>query len=54
MQLTYQPDVLAAEAMSELTEALLELNGLMGALGAEDEAKAQRDVLAQILGIVNT
>ncbi|MEZ5505003.1 MAG: hypothetical protein R3F38_03075 [Gammaproteobacteria bacterium] len=30
-----EPDALAAEAMSELTEALRELNGLMLALGAD-------------------
>lgn len=47
-----EPDALAAEAMSELTEALRELNELMQALGAEDGAKAQRDMLADVLGLV--
>lgn len=45
-----EPDVLAAEAMSELTEALRELNGLMLALGAGDQAQAQNDLLAEVLG----
>src|SRR5690606_27069162 len=36
-----EPDVLAAEAMSELPEALRELDGLLAALGASDQAKAQ-------------
>ena len=46
-----EPDVLAAEAMSELTEALRELNGLMLALGAGDQAQAQNDLLAEVLGL---
>ena len=46
-----EPEQLAGEAMSELTEALRELTELMGALGAEDEAVAQRNVLAEALGI---
>jgi len=46
-----EPDVLAAEAMSELTEALRELDGLMQALGASDQAKVQKDLLAQSLGL---
>ena len=37
--------------MSELTEALRELTELMGALGAEDEALAQKKVLAEALGL---
>jgi len=49
-----EPDVLAAEAMSELTEALRELNGLMLALGANDEAKAQRDLLVEALALQET
>jgi type I restriction enzyme M protein len=44
-----EPDVLAAEAMSELTEALRELDGLMLALGAGDQAKIQRDLLSEAL-----
>ncbi len=46
-----EPEVLAAEAMSELSEALRELNGLMQALGAEDEAKAQNDLLLETPGL---
>lgn len=45
------PDVLAAEAMGELTEALRELDGLMRALGAGDEALAQRKLLVNVLGL---
>jgi len=43
--------VLAAEAMSELTEALRELNGLMLALGADDEAGVQRKLLIDALAL---
>jgi len=46
-----EPDVLAAEAMSELTEALRELNGLMLALGSGDEAKVQRQLLSDALAL---
>ncbi|MDO8845732.1 type I restriction-modification system subunit M [Methylicorpusculum sp.] len=46
-----EPDVLAAEAMSELTEALRELNGLMQTLGAGDEAKLQRQLLVDALAL---
>jgi type I restriction enzyme M protein len=46
-----EPDVLAAEAMSELTEALRELDGLMSALGKADEADAQKALLADVLGL---
>ncbi|MGZ8184170.1 MAG: N-6 DNA methylase [Methylobacter sp.] len=46
-----EPDVLAAEAMSELTEALRELNGLMLALGADDEAGVQRKLLIDALAL---
>lgn len=46
-----EPDVLAAEAMTELTEALRELDRLMTALGASDQAKVQKDLLAQSLGL---
>ncbi len=46
-----EPDVLAAEAMGELTEALRELDGLMQALGAEDQAQVQRELLVDSLGI---
>ncbi len=46
-----EPDVLAAEAMGELTEALRELDGLMQALGNGDEADAQKALLADVLGL---
>jgi len=46
-----EPELLAAEAMSELTEALRELDGLMTALGKSDEAKVQKDLLAAVLGL---
>ena len=46
-----EPDVLAAEAMSELTEALRELNDLMQALGAGDQAQVQTELLAEVLGL---
>ncbi|MCA9458559.1 MAG: N-6 DNA methylase, partial [Nitrospira sp.] len=42
------PELLAAEAMGELTEALRELDGLMRALGAEDEAVAQRNLISEM------
>ena len=47
-----EPAVLAAEAMGELTEALRELNELIIALGSEDEAKQQRELLSEALGLV--
>jgi len=47
-----EPDVLAAEAMGELTEALRELDGLMLALGAGDQSKVQRELLIDALGLV--
>lgn len=43
--------MLAAEAMGELTECLRELDGLMQALGAGDQAQAQRDLLVEALGL---
>lgn len=48
-----EPDVLAAEAMGELTEALRELDGLMAALGKADEAAVQKSLLADVLGLGN-
>lgn len=48
-----EPDILAAEAMSELTEALRELDGLLQALGAGDQATAQKQMLAEVLGMVD-
>jgi type I restriction enzyme M protein len=48
-----EPDVLAAEAMTELTEALRELDSLMTALGASDQAKVQKNLLANALGLAD-
>jgi type I restriction enzyme M protein len=45
------PEVLAAEAMAELSEALRELDGLMQALGADDEALEQKRLLAEVMGL---
>lgn len=44
------PETLVGEAMAELTEALYELEQLMKALGAEDEAAVQRQLMADVLG----
>ncbi|CAA0094002.1 N-6 DNA methylase [Zhongshania aliphaticivorans] len=46
-----EPEVLAAEAMSELTESLREIDGLMRALGAGDEADVQKQLLQDVLGV---
>jgi type I restriction enzyme M protein len=43
--------VLASEAMSELTQALVELDALMQALGQTDEANVQKKLLADTLGL---
>ena len=48
-----EPHVLASEAMSELTQALVELDALMQALGQTDEANTQKQLLADALGFVN-
>lgn len=45
------PEVLAAEAMAELSEALRELDALMQALGAGDEALEQKRLLADVMGL---
>ncbi|MFP5597565.1 N-6 DNA methylase [Kluyvera sp. 142486] len=47
-----EPDVLAAEAMGELVQALGELDALMRELGAGDEADAQRQLLNEVFGEV--
>ncbi|HGY3715867.1 TPA: N-6 DNA methylase [Citrobacter gillenii] len=47
-----EPDVLAAEAMGELVQALGELDALMRELGAGDEADAQRQLLNAEFGEV--
>ncbi|MEL0636973.1 N-6 DNA methylase [Marinomonas sp. TI.3.20] len=46
-----EPDILAGEAMAELTEAMGELYQLMQALGADDEAEAQKQLLEQAFGL---
>ncbi len=45
------PEVLATEAMTELTQALGEMNQLMIDLGAVDEAQGQVDLLAEEFGL---
>jgi type I restriction enzyme M protein len=45
------PEVLATEAMTELTEALREMNQLMIDLGAIDEAAGQVQLLAEEFGL---
>lgn len=46
-----EPDILAGEAMAELTEAMSELYQLMQVLGADDEAEAQKQLLEQAFGL---
>ncbi len=46
-----EPHVLASEAMSELTQALVELDALMKALGQTDDANTQKQLLADALGL---
>ncbi|WP_313224908.1 class I SAM-dependent DNA methyltransferase [Stutzerimonas nitrititolerans] len=46
------PEELASEAMAELTEALRELDELMTELGEVDEANAQKQMLAEVMGLV--
>ncbi|MNG41943.1 Type I restriction enzyme EcoKI M protein [compost metagenome] len=45
------PEVLAGEAMAEMTEALHELEELMKALGAGDEVAAQKQLMAEVMGL---
>lgn len=45
------PEVLASEAMAELTEALRELDQLMLALGAGEEAEQQKRMLEEVMGL---
>ena len=47
-----EPDVLAAEAMTELVQAMGELDALMRELGADDVADAQRQLLNEAFGEV--
>lgn len=46
-----EPDVLATEAMTELTEALREMNQLMIELGATEQAEGQVALLAEEFGL---
>ncbi|MGY2575483.1 N-6 DNA methylase [Vibrio sp. C8] len=46
-----EPEVLAGEAMAELTEAMSEIYQLMQALGANDEAQAQKQLLEEAFGL---
>ena len=46
-----EPHVLAGEAMTELTEALRQLDELMQALGQGDEASVQKKLLLEVLGL---
>jgi type I restriction enzyme M protein len=45
-----EPEVLAGEAMSELVQALGELDGLMRELGAGEEANGARVLLSEVMG----
>lgn len=45
------PEILAGEAMAELTEALHELEALLDALGAGDEVAAQKQLMAEVMGL---
>ncbi|MDQ7733891.1 N-6 DNA methylase [Halomonas sp. SpR1] len=45
-----EPSVLAGEAMSELVQAMGELDSLMRELGAEEEADGQRVLLKEVMG----
>ncbi|WP_217536189.1 HsdM family class I SAM-dependent methyltransferase [Vibrio metschnikovii] len=46
-----EPEVLAGEAMAELTEAMTEIYQLMQALGAEDVAEGQKLLVAEAFGL---
>ena len=46
-----EPDVLATEAMTELTEALREMHQLMIELGATEQAEGQVALLAEEFGL---
>ena len=48
-----EPHVLASEAMAELTEALVELDALIQALGQTDGANTQKQLLVDALGLAN-
>lgn len=46
-----EPEVLAGEAMAELTEAMSEIYQLMQALGADDVAEGQKQLVAEAFGL---
>ncbi|HHF0488246.1 TPA: N-6 DNA methylase [Vibrio antiquarius] len=46
------PELLAGEAMAELTEAMSEIYQLMQALGADDVAEGQKQLVAEAFGLV--
>ncbi|MEZ9005795.1 N-6 DNA methylase [Vibrio splendidus] len=46
-----EPEALAGEAMAELTEAMSEIYQLMQALGANDEAEGQKQLLEEAFGL---
>ncbi|MGF1719148.1 type I restriction-modification system subunit M [Vibrio kyushuensis] len=46
-----EPEVLAGEAMAELTEAMSDIYQLMQALGANDEAEGQKQLLEEAFGL---
>lgn len=46
-----EPEILAGEAMAELTEAMSGIYQLMQALGADDEAQAQKLLLEEAFGL---
>ncbi len=45
------PELLAGEAMAELTEAMAEIYQLMQALGADDVAEGQKQLVAEAFGL---
>ena len=47
-----EPEVLAGEAMSELVQALGELDGLMRELGAGEKADVQKSLIGEMFGDV--
>lgn len=46
-----EPEILAGEAMAELTGAMSEIYQLMQSLGADDEAEAQKKLLEEAFGL---
>lgn len=48
-----EPHILVSEAMTELAEALRQIDSLMQALGQSDEADIQKKLLLEVLGLDN-